>query len=102
LPRLASSNPGENGAVVGKQDAAIRQLKPGLFIKIVQADAYAGLLDVPPCLPKQLVKHILAPDPINHSTWKIVDCEGLPPYAILPFGARVLRHRRGRNSQIGS
>ena len=73
-----------------------------LLINIVRADAYAGLVDIPPCLPKQLIEHILVPDLIDHATCKILDSQGLPPYAALPLGARVLGLRRGRYAQFGS
>jgi hypothetical protein len=87
-----------------KETQRLPRHKPSyrLLIKIVGADAYAGFVDIPPCLPKQLIEHILVPDLIDHATCKILDSQELPPDATLPLGARVTGLRRGRYAQFGS
>jgi hypothetical protein len=40
-----------------------------LLMNRFNSGAYAGLANIAPCLPEQLIEHVLAPDLFDHLSW---------------------------------
>jgi hypothetical protein len=71
-----------------------------LLMNRFNSGAYAGLVNVAPSLPEQLIEHVLAPDLLDHSVWQVIDSQWGPVGATLPLGACVLSLRRRWHAQF--
>jgi len=71
-----------------------------LLVNRFGSSAYAGLINIAPGLPQQLIEHVLAPDLFDHSVWQLIDAQGIPADATLPLSGCVFTLRCRRHAQF--